>query len=94
MNYELAKELKDAGFVIKDQHEHIDGCMSDGVCAPTLEELIEACEIKVNDFCLRNFNTGCDNQWICGEYMPYEHDWIVHTTGSTPPKQLLVYGLN
>lgn len=50
MNYELAKQLKDAGFeqrfvgadglgkYVFDEHTSLDG-----VYAPTLEELIEAC---------------------------------------------------
>jgi len=40
MDYELAKELKDAGLPRKFVRENI---FVDGIPAPTLEELIEAC---------------------------------------------------
>jgi len=49
MNYDLAKQLKDAGF---PQHDKLDGgppehehnCFTDGLCKPTLSELIDALE--------------------------------------------------
>jgi hypothetical protein len=55
MNYELAKELKDAGFPIKGHSEDHDGgfcyiCYATSEqlqqpCVPTLSELIEECGI-------------------------------------------------
>ena len=55
MNYELAKQLKDAGF---DQEliGAYDATFSDGIYVPTLSELIEACG---DDFdSLRKRDTG------------------------------------
>ena len=44
MKYELAKKLKDAGFKVESHDCWEKGCQSnDGVCYPTLSELIEAC---------------------------------------------------
>ena len=40
MDYELAKELKDAGF---PQHPHCGTCPNMEFCIPTLSELIAAC---------------------------------------------------
>lgn len=92
ITYELAKQLKDAGFPKKiEEYTICDKC--NYPCPPisnhgypTLSELIEECrKSKDNiDFCLRDFSTGDNSEWICGNYMPYEHDWIEYSTGSTP----------
>jgi len=61
MNYELAKELKEAGFP-QDTHFGYDpeghvGCLGDGInkmpliiCAPNLSELIEACGGSIQNY--------------------------------------------
>ena len=49
MNYELAKELKDAGFRQKDENCY-NNRLSNPVYAPTLSELIEACGEKIAVF--------------------------------------------
>ncbi len=55
MNYELAKQLKDAGFpVIK--HEHHGGQVTWDT--PTLSELIEACGDNFEALCLSNYPKG------------------------------------
>ena len=48
MNYELAKQLKDAGFPQLPQHNFLinPNDADDGVTAPTLSELINACGEK------------------------------------------------
>ena len=51
MNYELAKELKDAGF---PQHEPCDTCPRMDFCTPTLSELIEACGDGIRYLCRDN----------------------------------------
>lgn len=43
MNYELAKELKDAGFESKHSSEDAKYPDKDGYVPPNLSELIEAC---------------------------------------------------
>jgi hypothetical protein len=57
MNYELAKELKDAGFPQKchyDEHgRRNDFCEPEVVSNPTLEELIEACGKDFGDLTLQ-----------------------------------------
>jgi len=54
MNYELAKQLKDAGFSQFGKNRNVDGSLvtldssigqiHDFIYIPTLEELVEACE--------------------------------------------------
>lgn len=52
MNYELAKELKDAGFPQKtgyylpESGNPYDGLKTDWAYSPTLSELIEACDFE------------------------------------------------
>jgi len=87
MNYELAKELKDAGFP-QDGHFGIDavgtvGCIGDHpaklpliVKAPTLSELIEACGER--SFILNAARTrGHRNSW-------YAEAGGVEAIGPTP----------
>lgn len=93
MDYELAKKLKHAGFPQKELEFNCQYCPiafgkpeQPKVYFPTLSELINEC-IKSKptiNFCLRNFNTGDNNYWICGSYMSYENDWIEYTTGLNP----------
>lgn len=45
MNYELAKQLKDAGYPQPSLYG-VPVILEDGVYYPTLEEMIEACEDK------------------------------------------------
>jgi len=62
-DYELAKQLKDAGFVIdshgRDSSEE-RGCYGD-VCVPTLSELIAACGDKFHK--LKRYDDG----WYAGQ---------------------------
>ena len=49
MTYKLAKQLKEAGFPIKDREEcEIGNCWENGHehCYPTLSELIEECAVS------------------------------------------------
>ncbi len=71
MNYELAKELKDAGFPHHKKGMHHLGCRglfanNEQVCSITLEELIEACGNKFGDLTL--INTGTGDCWFANSY--------------------------
>lgn len=94
MNYELAKELKDAGFPQEAPREPF--CKECNLPAeyvrdfkhekeyirvPTLSELIEACprQIDDGDFCLRSYSSG---EWTAGYYR-FE-DWSILEDGPTP----------
>lgn len=57
MNYELAKELKDAGFPQGDTGRKV-GLRSDEAIVPTLEELIEKCGDKFYSLVF-----AIDNDW-------------------------------
>ena len=69
MRYELLKELKDEEFPMKGNEWDISEC-TDGTAyfiegtAPTLEELIEACEMFIVRFSLEKHS----NDWRCGDY--------------------------
>ncbi len=96
ITYELSLKLKDAGFKIR-RCEYAREDMESRQCVyceqpcfelgdtgeyyvlPTLSELIESCDKKCNDFALFHFGTN----WVCGDYMPYEHDWIERAEGET-----------
>jgi len=81
MRYELAKELKDAGFLQADPNQAFnvgtfqyigDNSDRETLCyIPTLSELIEACGNNFSDLG-RN-----DDTWFCNnEGAPYVHvDW-------------------
>jgi len=67
MTYELAKQLKDAGF--PQNEENVDGYIYDddyenGAYAPTLSELIEACGDGLKDL------TRCS-----GVHVPLDVEW-------------------
>jgi hypothetical protein len=68
MNYELAKQLKEAGFPQLPQREWIAEQDKEGmpiadtsITIPTLPELIEACSEGVSN--LTRFDDG-DNHWV------------------------------
>lgn len=101
MNYELAKQLKDAGFLLKICGlESYHGMM--GVCydprkifvfdneryhEPTLSELIEAC---VDSFkCLELVNTREDYKWEASAdyYCCDEHGNGRHFRGGSTPEE-------
>ena len=119
IKFELAKQLKDAGFpqeyrktpiamdwvydstgelmMIHDDNDtswwlgqdyvvrfNEELLQKEYIKCPTMDELIEACGKFKIDFLLRDFATGDNNEWICGNYMPHEHEWIQYSTGSTP----------
>jgi hypothetical protein len=82
MDYELAKQLKDAGFPQKEPNgfsgllAHVKGNADDSTYYPTLEELIEACGDHFFTLELRN---GGYKRWEAHEaYYNNHHD------GSTP----------
>lgn len=63
MNYELAKQLKDAGFPQSDECEHCGNFLGgtfrladEDVYRPTLSELIEACGDNFESLMLRLHN--------------------------------------
>jgi hypothetical protein len=64
MNYELAKELKDAGYPQKEPNcfrpygGYTAKVEDDCIYTPTLSELIEACRIKGRDFSLNELKDG------------------------------------
>mgnify|MGYP001559052370 CR=1 FL=1 len=69
MNYELAKKLKDAGWVQNtdnvDQFIYDDDYTEESGCyLPTLSELIEACDPHWADFELVN-NLDSHGKWQC-----------------------------
>lgn len=86
MNYELAKELKDAGFLQPDKDNYYPGDYLGGhaenerAYAPTLEELIEAC--GENNFTLQHPN-GADF-WTAGTSDTWMGDKTAVGQGSTP----------
>jgi hypothetical protein len=83
MNYELAKQLKDAGFpnsenwIEANVHEKgicmVEGGSSEFSFVPTLSELIEACGDKFHDLC-----KGLNGRWTCVSFT------AVHSKGDTP----------
>lgn len=89
MNYELAKELKDAGFpqgtkVISNAKKcENPNCLKghDAFChsayPPTLEELIEACGYKFYSLVY-----AMDNDWRC--FSERDGDYVNTADGKTP----------
>ena len=65
MNYELAKKLKEAGFIIHTQDKAIKSPnpeLNEWIDIPTLSELIEACKPTENSF----FRLGLsESGWMC-----------------------------
>lgn len=94
LTYSKALELKNAGFpqiaknysglAYKDE-THFGTVLGfvpiddENVYIPTLSELIEQCRKKCGNFAL--FDHG--DSIVCGDYMPYEHDWIIRSEGSS-----------
>lgn len=91
MNYELAKELKDAGFPqiyhYDDQGRRIDFRALEVVALPTLSELIEACGEEFN---MVNVTANADQvnkKWhaLAGYVMELSDALTnTHTFGATP----------
>ncbi len=85
MNYELAKELKDAGF---PKHSLCNNaCMTTGdigvdMCIPTLEELIEACGAEFSSLSMRK-SGGKQIDWRADTWLSGEKRQLVEY-GSTP----------
>lgn len=83
MNYELAKELKDAGFPQGGKGlwllppDNLVGRRVDRVYAPTLEELLEACGERF---------TSLDQLYKSKAENTYEQVWLANSIerGSTP----------
>jgi len=80
MKYELAKELKEAGYRQTPQGKfYIDADNADvGITAPTLEQLIEACGERI---------AGIDRyseKWVAVAYFDSEEDDGTIAEGSTP----------
>ena len=87
MNYELAKQLKDAGFPLKQYPSEYEGDAGanefrDGnilFIVPTLSELIEACGEKFDS--LIKYESG----WCAGIYHTRTDSWAKrYGKGSTP----------
>lgn len=80
MTYELAKQLKDAGFPQSGDHycTH-QGCDSD-VCYPTLEEFIEACNCE--SFSL--FHRSSKAQWMATNLSTQRGVPSIDGVGDTP----------
>lgn len=82
MNYELAKQLKDAGFPHSNTWEDKEHWFErENHVMPTLEELIEACGEKF--CCLYRIDRTEDGKgifWSAG----YDNLAINHSTGHTP----------
>jgi len=83
MNYELAKQLKDAGFpqrsvdMVSEKNIFPDECstgygfkLDDKCYKPTIEELIEACGEDFNY--LERYGGG--DRWICVKWKPYRFE--------------------
>ncbi len=91
MNYDLAKELMDAGFPQggKGSWTHPRDAIvirsHDRVYAPTLEELIEACG---NKFGALYTSFDRKNPWAASNQKPELIDWqnlqSIHVNGATP----------
>ena len=79
MTYQLAKQLKDAGFPqsLKDDGSNV--FMGEGnPMDPNLSELIEACSIKFDALIKRN------DVWEAGLLNPVVKRWLYYSKGSTP----------
>lgn len=79
MNYELAKELKDAGFPQKHTYFSVNAPIPEEIknqitVFPTLEELIEAC----GDYIITIGGKG--KKWYC----EIHEDYRIESHGSTP----------
>lgn len=68
MNYELAKELVDAGFGLPRTGGWFTGQNGESECAPSLEELIEACGDEFIELEKIRNDWWCKGMWEkCGE---------------------------
>lgn len=92
MTYELAKELKEAGFKVPLHDCWEMGCQNNyGVCYPTLSELIEACgEIVLWKDEKRGWRAGHggDRKMAYGESYFDDYPNFL-TTGSTPEEAVV-----
>jgi len=91
MNYELAKQLKDAGFSQELKHgtmidgEDCDVCGNHVYYVPTLSELIEACG-EERTIRIQSYWEGNDLRWqadTCGNFAPWDNAHVSEV-GSTP----------
>lgn len=85
MNYELAKELKDAGFPQTDEPNICGHCGDGGpdteVRYPTLSELIEACGDRFASLIRKNGGWESNSKFLSNKDGTVDaHNWI----GSTP----------
>lgn len=101
MNYELAKKIKDSGFIYSNQLHRAfkpdgsfrnigDSDEGEYVYEPTLEELIEAClrSSKIIDFTLKIAQgEGFTMKWVAHTY-PFDME------GSTPLEAVTALWLN
>jgi hypothetical protein len=77
MNYELAKELKDAGW--PQDKLPVGGYSREPCYIPTLEELIEACGGKFHSL------ARADKEWWASELLePFADKFPLRVGGSTP----------
>jgi hypothetical protein len=81
MNYELAKQLKEAGF--KQHGDNQDGYANDGGYEPTLSELIEACGGILVWGC-KDHNYYASKQFCPTEHKKLEDVIEANTEGKTP----------
>lgn len=88
ISYELAKELRDAGF---PNHErlgigHGDTFLSgdDGMAyVPTLSELVEVCDVLLKgELDLMHWGN-----WVAGDHDGYQGDWITARAEGTTPEE-------
>lgn len=94
MNYELVKELKDAGFpqgdsmmawVSQEEGLHMGRESENDIYVPTLSELIEACGDKFNTLNKVTGISGKTLHWRAGEYDFDDCHWPrLCLEGSTP----------
>ena len=88
MNYELAKELKDNGFIPPHGHQcGVTPCFRGSdvdVCVPTLPELIKACEKGFDE--LKYGRRGKEDTWMCNTNFNGCNNIISYwqSEGSTP----------
>ena len=92
MEYELAKQLKDAGFPFKEcnlneyggcENRHCLQILSDfNYCDPTLSELIEACGDRFQ--ALHRLNGAFEACGGCYEGMDFECAWEYQINDLTP----------
>lgn len=89
MTYELAKQLKDAGFLQDGDGSHSEGetdffldyeFKQKNVYYPTLSELIESCG---EEFVLEKVNSGGLHQWTAGTFIDRNGEIECAQTGET-----------